>query len=150
MDTLLAELDSVESNSSVTVGEPVQLNRIFSTRRGGSRGKAFRGRSQPAKPWTNRYSTPAIDKQCNHCKVTGKSPGIYQSHDTNDCFDIFPEKRRAAGVRILSVPVHVNEDDEFDPDEAAAFIEAYKLNQGLSCLNQNESDAIESDPGKKQ
>ena len=130
MDTLLAELDSVESNSSVTVGEPVQLNRIFSTRRGGSRGKAFRGRSQPAKPWTNRYSTPAIDKQCNHCKVTGKSPGIYQSHDTNDCFDIFPEKRRAAGVRILSVPVHVNEDDEFDPDEAAAFIEAYKLNQG--------------------
>ena len=76
--------------------------------------------------------------------MTSKSPGIYQSHDTSDCFDIFPEKRRAAGVRILSVPVHVNDDDEFDPEEAAAFIEAYKLNQGLSCLAQSGSDQKES------
>ena len=151
MDTLLAELDNVESNSSITVENAVQLNRIFSSnRRGGFRGRNFRGKSQPVKPWTNRNSTPATDKLCNHCKVTGKSPGLYQSHDTSDCFDIFPEKRRAAGVRILSVPVHVNEDDEFDPEEAAAFIEAYKLNQGLSCSNQNVSDNQEPSSEKQQ
>ena len=76
-----------------------------------------------------------MNKLCNHCKVLKKSPAIYQSHDLSECFDLFPEKRRSVGVRMLNIPVHVNAEDEFDPEEAAAFLEACKLNKGLICGN---------------
>ena len=58
------------------------------------------------------------------------------------CFELFPEKRKT-GVRLLSIPVHVDENDQFDPEEAEAFFQAYKMNQGISCFsddNGNESE----------
>ena len=86
-----------------------------------------------------------MDKLCNHCKVLNKSPAIYQSHNLSECFDLFPEKRRSVGVRMLNIPVHVNEEDEFDPEEAAAFLEACKLNKGLMCGNYSDQQESGSD-----
>ena len=40
---------------------------------------------------------------------------------------------------MLSIPVHVDEHDQFDPEEAEAFFQAYKLNQGLSCSSESKS-----------
>ena len=142
MDTLLAELEQTEGASSVSAEDDVSISRIFSqwkhgrgSNRGGYGGRGGRGGrpSSSISPWNNSSRTPAVDKLCNHCKVLNKSPAIYQSHSLNECFDLFPEKRRSVGVRILNIPVHVNEDDEFDPEEAAAFLEACKLNKGLVC-----------------
>ena len=141
MDTLLLELDQTDGLAALSVQDDVLINRIYSSFNNRGRGRGFRGKPPTTKPWSNRnqtHQTPAVDKHCAHCKVVNKTPAVYQSHNTADCFDLFPEKRRSAGVRILSVPVHVNEDDEFDPEEAAAFIEAYKMNQGLSCLNHSD------------
>ena len=70
--------------------------------------------------------------------MVGKEPSIYTSHDVDMCFDLYPEKRRGAGVRILSIPVHVNEQDQFDPGEAEAFLQAYRLNQGLYCHQEDD------------
>ena len=41
------------------------------------------------------------------------------SHDVEMCFDLYPEKRRGGGVgvRILSIPVHVYENEQLDPEE---------------------------------
>ena len=69
-----------------------------------------------------------------HCKVWKRSPAIYQS--LSEWFDIFPEKRRSVGVRILNV----NEENKFDPQEAAAL-----LNKELICgnySNQKESGTL--------
>ena len=47
--------------------------------------------------------------------------------------------RGAAGVRILSIPVHVDDNEQFDPQEAEALFQAYRMNQGLSCPKGSES-----------
>ena len=147
MDTLLTEIEQADGASFVTAEDDVSVSRIFTPfNKRGNRGRGGRGKPQTSfRPWSNSYQTPATDKLCNHCKVANKSPAIYQSHNLTECFDLFPEKRRTAGVRILSVPVHVNEDDEFDPEEASAFIEAYKMNQGLSCANYSDQQEGGSD-----
>ena len=46
---------------------------------------------------------------------------------------------------MLNIPVHVNEEDEFDPEEAAAFLEACKLNKGLMCGNYSDQQESGSD-----
>ena len=145
MDTLLQEIEQVESVSALSIhdNQPVDVNRIFS-RKGGKGG--FNNQKNAAKPWgrpnsTNTYKhTPAVDKLCRHCKTVGKDASIYTGHDVEMCFDLYPEKRRgAAGVRILSIPVHVDENEQFDPQEAEAFFQAYRMNQGLSCPKGSES-----------
>lgn len=143
MDTLLSELEHADGAAVLSVEDDASINRIFSSYRGG-RGRGFRGRTPTStRPWSARNSTPASGKLCTHCKVINKSPNLYQSHNTVDCFDLFPEKKKSLGVRILSVPVHVNDEDEFDPDEATAYIEAYKMNQGLSCVQVPDEQEIE-------
>ena len=144
MDTLLQEIEQVDSVSSLSVQDAhtVEANRIsFGRGRGG-----FTNRARTAtRPWSKQTPsstykhTPAVDKLCRHCKTVGKDPSIYTSHDVDMCFDLFPEKRRGAGVRMLSIPVHVDENEQFDPEEAEAFFQAYKLNQGLSCSSESKS-----------
>ena len=130
MDSLLVELDQADGASFLRADDDITFNnRISFNNR--SRGKGRGGfKSRTSKPWSNASSAT---KLCNHCKVANKSPAIYESHNLTDCYELFPEKRRSPRVRILSVPVHVNDEDEFDPAEAAAYLEAYKMNQGLSC-----------------
>ena len=146
MDTLLTEIDQVDGASYLQAEDDVSLNRIFSTFR---RGRGGGGRGRPtSRPWNSSSQPQAMSKLCTHCKVANKSPNIYQNHNLSECFDLFPEKRRSAGVRILNVPVHVNDDDEFDPEEAAAYVEAYKMNKGLSCggYSQKPEGGAEANP----
>ena len=110
MDTLLQEIEQVDSVSALSVhdDQPVDVNRIFS-RRGGRGG--FNNSRNATKPWSrpapgNTFkNTPAVDKLCRHCKTVGKDA----SHDVEMCFDLYPEKRRGVVVRIFSIPVHVDE-----------------------------------------
>ena len=128
----------IVSALSVHDDQPVDVNRIFS-RRGGRGG--FNNSRNATNPWSRSApaktykNTPAVDKLCRHCKTVGKDASIYTSHDVEMCFDLYPEKRRGGGVgvRILSIPVHVYENEQFDPEEAEAFFQAYRMNQGLSC-----------------
>ena len=147
METLLQEIDQADGAAAVTVidNDNVQISRVSSNFRRGGRGGFSNRYPRATKPW-NQQSTarpfkqsPAVDKLCRHCKTVGKDPSIYTSHDVDMCFDLFPEKRRSAGVRILSIPVHVDDNDQFDPEEAEAFFQAYKLNQGLSCVQNEEN-----------
>lgn len=150
MDTLLQEIEQVDSVSALSVQDDydltVEANRI-SFQRGRGRGRGgFANRNRNAtRPWSQQTpsssyrQTPAVDKLCKHCKTVGKDSSIYTSHDVDMCFDLYPEKRRGAGVRMLSIPVHVDENDQFDPEEAQAFFQAYKLNQGLSCSSESSS-----------
>ena len=144
MDTLLQEIEQAESVSALSIHDKqlVDVNRIFSRR--GGRGGSNNSRNA-TNPWSSRASaktfknTPAVDKLCRHCKTVGKDPSIYTSHDVEMCFDLYPEKRRGAGVRILSIPVHVDEHEQFDPEEAEAFFQAYRMNKGLSCLEESDT-----------
>ena len=149
MEVLLQEIDQVDGASAVTVvdNDSVQINRMSSNYRRGGRG-GYTNRTQHAtKPWSQQSTprtfkqSPAVDKLCRHCKTVGKDPSIYTGHDVEMCFDLFPEKRRSTGVRILSIPVHVDDNDQFDPEEAEAFFQAYKLNQGLTCVQKEEKSS---------
>ena len=144
MDTLLSELDQTDGASFLKVEDEIPLNRIFSKWK---QGRGGRGGKFPSstKPWNNSSHPQTTDKLCIHCKVVDKPPNIYQSHNLTDCYDLFPEKRRSVGVRILNVPVHVNEQDEFDHEEATAFLEAYKMNQGLTCRDYSDQQESGSD-----
>ena len=145
METLLQEIDQLESMSSLSIYDDrvVHSNRISYAR---GKGRNIRGRSKFAvKPWSvqHQYSPrgPPSDKSCKHCKAVGKDISVYSSHNVDMCFELYPEKRKT-GVRLLSIPVHVDENDQFDPEEAEAFFQAYKMNQGISCFsddNGNES-----------
>ena len=139
MDSMLQEIEQVDGISALSVREEstVDVNRVMYKKggRGGFKNAAIKPWSRTSKPFKQ---TPAVDKLCRHCKTVGKDPSIYTSHDVDMCFDLYPEKRRGAGVRILSIPVHVNDQEQFDPEEAEAFLQAYRLNQGLSCNREEE------------
>ena len=124
MDTLLQEIDQLENMSSLSIYDDrvVHSNRISYAR---GKGRNIRVRSKFAvKPWNVQHQhsprTPPSDKSLKHCKAVGKDASVYSSHNVDMCFELFPEKRKT-GVRLLSIPVHVDENDQFDPEEAEAF-----------------------------
>ena len=141
MDSLLQEIEQVDGVSALSVQDvaTVEVNRVTSRRwgRGGLKNSATKPWSRPNQNKTFK-DTPVNEKLCRHCKAVGKDPSIYTSHGMEMCFDLYPEKRKGAGVRILSIPVHVNDQDQFDPDEAEAFLQAYRLNQGLYCHKEDD------------
>ena len=143
MDTLIQEIEQAENVSSLSIYDSgiTSSNRISY-----GRGRMPNYRSKPSvKPWNANYQTSSRknskeDRMCHHCKAVGKDSKVYTSHNLDTCFDLYPEKRRSGGIRMLSIPVHVDEYEQFDPAEAEAFFEAYKLNQGISCLSEDTSD----------
>ena len=143
METLLAEIEGKESSARLqTQDDTVYNNRMSTnaynqTRWGGStrgRGRgfsSFQDRRSGMQPQDRRSNDQAgVRKCCNNCRYTNKkAESIWSTHDSNDCWDLFPEKRPAKGasrVRFLQVPVDVDEDDVFDMSEAAKFLEDYK------------------------
>lgn len=93
-------------------------------RRGGMQNSSVQDRRPVPKPRT------IGNKSCTHCRYTNKKDeAVWSNHDTNDCFDLYPEKRPPRGntrVRYLHVPVHLDNDDAFDMSEAATYLETYQ------------------------
>ena len=143
MDTLVQEIEQVDGISSLSIYDD---KLVSSSRISFAKGKTTKYRPKSSiKSWNvNQQASfrtqTKSDKLCPQCKASGKDRSVFTTHNLDMCYDLYPEKRRSGGIGLLSLLVHVDENEQFDPEEAEAFFEAYRLNQGLACLDENNSN----------
>ena len=149
METLLTEIETKDTASRLQTQEGTVSNHRVMTnaysqarwgnggrgrggfgqnRRGAPPSNSFQAQDRRASPHTEFQATKKMS--CDNCRYTNKkAEEIWASHNINDCFDLYPEKRTNRGgnrVRFLQVPVHVDDNDSFDMSEAANYLEMYQ------------------------
>ena len=122
MDSLVAKVQETEYAAS-----RISSQTQFGASRGTSPDPDIRfvrtNRYQPAqsrKPNQNtqRFGNQAKPKlSCDYCYTTGKEEKVWSTHTAQNCFSLFPEKRKPR-VRMITIPVHTDENDDFSLEDA--------------------------------
>lgn len=91
-----------DSGESVRLIQPRQNTRLQPTR----------------KPQAQQPRNTSKSKEvCDYCVATGKEERVWSTHSAQNCFMLFPDKRRTK-VRMISIPVETDENDQFSLSDA--------------------------------
>lgn len=118
MDSLLAKVQESEYNVSRTTSQSDRSDYIRWTR---TQTKPYQQAqhkpSAPQKSFTNSTRFKPKKEVCDYCIATGKDEKVWSTHTPQNCFSLFPEKRKPR-VRMVTIPVPTEHDDPITLHEA--------------------------------
>ena len=113
--TMIEELNKQAEVNALTTTDDAQINAVRSyqgSRGGGSRGGGNRGRGGQGterRPWSKNF--------CRVCHTAGKSPTIYQSHNTSYCSSFNTRERKDMYASLRAMELDGVDDEEEDEEE---------------------------------
>ena len=135
MDSLLAKVQETEFNTSrissrSTDSLPTDLRQI--------RARTYQSKRPPAPAQTRTAdSTGSREKNsCEYCYATGKDEKVWSTHTAQNCFLLFPEKRKPR-IRMVTIPVETDENDDFSLQDAL-----HALTEGYQNMNLHVEDHL--------
>ena len=122
MDSLLAKVQETEFAASristKTDSASADLRQI--------RARPYQTKRTPPAQTRTADSTSREKTNCEYCFATGKDEKVWSTHTAQNCFLLFPEKRKPR-IRMVTIPVETDENDEFSLQDALhALTEGYQ------------------------
>ena len=87
-------------------------------------------------PFSFEHDIPGVECRLENAKSSLPNPDLVKNSKKMQ-----PDQVKK---RVLSIPVHGDDNEQFDPQEAEALFQAYRMNQGLSCPNLPNPDLIKN------
>lgn len=117
MDSLISKVQEAEYAASRISAKPETVRFI---------------QQKPAnrQPYTKRPSVPRPTFQkkevCDYCVATGKEERVWATHTAQNCFILFPDKKKTR-VRMITIPVEADDNDQFTLSDAVeSLTESYR------------------------
>lgn len=141
MDSLLAKVQETEYTNAQVLVSDEHLRYIPSRPKPVTKPVAQQSKAQRY-PSTQPQRVPLPQSRraqdsCEYCYATGKEERVWSTHNAQNCFILFPDKRKTK-VRMVTIPVPADEYNNFTLQDAyESLAEAYQ------CMNFAEEDNLE-------
>ena len=137
MDSLVAKVQESEYAASRITAVHQPDIRMMRTRSNPQQQQPRRGLQHQQQ---QRYNTaPKAKLSCEYCYATGKEEKVWSTHTAQNCFQLFPDKRKSR-VRMITIPVETDENDDFTLSDALESLTDSYQNMNI----QMESDNLEA------